>query len=244
MKDKPGIMAHLVADYPDRESFLAAARGLKDGGADILELQIPFSDPTADGPVITSANEQVVSQGFRIKHIFPVLKQLKNIGFQRIIVMTYSNIVFRYGIKRFMLDLKKAGVFDLIVPDFPLEDDEGFYLIARELSVNAIPVAVTNMKQERIKMLKRHQSIYVSLRVGTTGQKTVISNSSKNLLKLLSGKEIFAGFGIQSPEQVKALSGLADFAVVGSFFTRTIAQATSKKHIYTNIKTAVSRLKS
>jgi len=243
MKRTPGLMAHLVADYPNRDTFIACARALQDGGADILELQIPFSDPTADGPIITAANEQAVANGFRVQHTFEIIDELKNIGFQRIVLMTYSNIVYRYGVSKFLKDLKKAGIYDFIVPDFPLEDEECFYSTASQLKLNAIPVAVPNMNEQRLRLLQPFPVIYVSLRVGTTGGKTAIDQPARDFLAGLGNKELFAGFGIQTRTQIKSLRGLADYAVVGSYFTRIIAAAADEVQAYQNVLTAINRLK-
>ncbi len=244
MANKIKIMAHLIDNYPDQKYFLAAAKGLKDGGADILELQIPFSDPTADGPVITAACEKTIEQGYRVKNFFNNLRKIKKLSFSEIIVMTYANIAFKYGIEKFIKDLKKNGGAGVIVPDLPLEDEEGFYQLAAKYNLAAIPVAAPNMSEERIKLLKSKQAtkVYIALRTGTTGSETVIDNPTKNFLNKFKELEIMAGFGINNKKQIAQLAAVADIAVVGSHFTKIIT-ASAKEDIYNNIKNAVGKLR-
>lgn len=233
------LMAHLIAGFPNPEGFREAVRGLKDGGADILELQIPFSDPTADGPVITHACEQTVRSGFQVKETFDYIATAQAAGFKEIVVMTYANIAFNYGIQKFVSDLKKAGISGIIIPDLPLEDEEGFYKFALQEKIEPIPVVAVNLLPERFKLLKPFKKVYVSLRTGTTGSKTEITPQIKNFLKKLSGFEILAGFGLQNKEQLAALTKYIDIAIAGSYFTEIIAKS---KFPYQDSKTAVETL--
>ncbi|MEW5895951.1 MAG: tryptophan synthase subunit alpha [Candidatus Omnitrophota bacterium] len=240
------IMTHLVAGFPDPDGFRKALKGLKEGGSDILELQIPFSDPTADGPVITNACEQAIARGFKVHQTFDYIQQARQEGFERIIVMTYANIAFNYGIKKYVVDLKSAGVEAALVPDLPLEDEEGFYQCAFENGLEPMPVAVVGMPAGRLELLngKPFKKIYISLRAGTTGKTTDISQETQEFLDTLSKYERFAGFGIRSREQVQLLQGHAEAAVIGSYFTSLIQDAClSKKDIGRELKSAMSILK-
>ncbi|MDD4294158.1 MAG: tryptophan synthase subunit alpha [Candidatus Omnitrophica bacterium] len=218
------IMAHAVCGYPDRLLFQEVLNGFKDGGADILELQIPFSDPTADGPVITDACEGSIKNGFRVRDVFECIAHAHKTGFKEIFVMSYANIVYVYGIEKFVNDMKSAGVTGLIVPDFPIEDDDGFYDTCRRAGIIAMPVAVINMADERINLLKQKTSgnIYLSIRVGITGSQTIIDDKVKHFISKFSDISVYAGFGICCNEQIKQLEGIADAAVVGSYFTKII----------------------
>lgn len=241
---KVKLMAHLIAGYPNKAGFKETVHGLKDGGADILELQIPFSDPTADGPIITQACEQTILNKFQVKEIFNYIKDAQLAGFKEIIVMTYANIAFNYGIQKFVKDLKSAGISGIIIPDLPLEDEEGFYTYALKEKINPIPVVAINLLPERFKLLKPFGKVYVSLRTGTTGSKTEITPETKKFLKKLKGLEIMAGFGLQSKNQIKALAPYIDIAIAGSYFSKTIALAVNnKKNIYTEVFKSITSLK-
>ncbi len=236
------IMAHLIAGYPNKQGFTQAAQALYEGGAGIMELQIPFSDPTADGPVITAANEFVVSQGFQVAEIFDYINIAQKIGFTRIIVMTYANIAFRYGLKRYAKDMATAGVEGLIVPDLPLEDEEGFFKYSLEADVCPIPVLVTTMPPKRLNLLKKFpiKKVYVALRSGITGSDTLISQDIVQFLSKFKKYEIFAGFGINRKEQIKELTPYVQAVVVGSYFTKTINM--NQNTIYESVYTALSLL--
>ncbi|MBF0478072.1 MAG: tryptophan synthase subunit alpha [Candidatus Omnitrophica bacterium] len=239
------IMSHLVAGFPNHDGFLQALKALKDGGADTLELQIPFSDPTADGPSITFANEEAIRQGFHVPQIFDYIKEAQKIGFERIVVMTYANIPFVYGIKKYVQDMKKAGVTAILAPDLPLDDEEGFYQASFDTGIDPMPVAVVNMSAARLQLIKQKpfKKIYVAIRAGTTGKQTVLDENIKNILQQLKDYEIYAGFGIRTNQQIQELSKYADVSVVGSFFTETIINAVQQKSdIYTQVKAAISSL--
>jgi tryptophan synthase alpha chain len=239
------LMVHLVAGFPSLASFTAAARALRAGGAEILEIQIPFSDPTADGPAITLASETAVRGGFKVRDIFQYIRAARQAGFQRIFVMTYANIPYRYGIKKYIFDLRKAGVEGLIVPDLPLEDEEGFYSLSLRHGIAPVPVAVVGMPSDRLALLKPYKKIYVSLRSGITGTETKISTDVKKFLtELAQNHEVYGGFGITNAAQVKALAPLVYAVVVGSYFTRTIQQAVaSGRPVALAVQAAIKKLR-
>jgi tryptophan synthase alpha chain len=240
------FMVHLVAGFPTKQAFTEAVQALYDGGAEILEIQIPFSDPTADGPAITAACEFSIHQGFKVQEIFDHIAIAKHVGFKRIMVMTYANIVFRYGIEKYIQDMHLVGVEGLIVPDFPLEDEERFYALALKHKIMPVPVAVVGMPKNRIALLqnKRFTKVYVALRSGITGENTVISPEVQDFLSmLLENYEVYGGFGIANAQQVKALRPFVHAVVVGSYFTRAIHKAfTAKTSVYESVKTALADL--
>ncbi len=234
------IMAHLVAGYPGRSQCLEAARALKDSGVEILELQIPFSDPTADGPVITSASEKALQAGFKVQEIFDYISAAKNLGFEEVHVMTYANIVYSWGIRKYLEDMRQSGVTGVIVPDFPLEDDDGFYQASGEIGIDALPVAVPNMTEHRISLLRRVSPgrVYAALRQGVTGQDTQITGKSLEFLKSLQVEKVYAGFGINTAAHVASLQGYAYAAVIGSHITRAFS---SGEDTYASIRSAIDQ---
>lgn len=237
-------MVHLVAGFPSPEGFAEAARALADGGAEILEIQIPFSDPTADGPAITQASAAAIRNGFQTADIFNYIRAAQAAGFKRIMVMTYANIAFRYGIAKYVKDMQAAGVEGLIIPDLPLEDEEGFYQTARQNNIAPVPVAVAGMPADRIALLKPYKKVYVSLRSGITGSETVISEELKQFLqKLNKTYELYGGFGISTASQIQALAPLVYATVIGSYFTRTIQKAVDEKQgIYSSVSASLKSL--
>jgi tryptophan synthase alpha chain len=238
------LMVHLVAGFPSLAGFTEVARALRAGGAEILEIQIPFSDPTADGPAITLACEAALRGGFKVKDIFQYIRAARQAGFQRIFIMTYANIPYRYGIKKYVVDLQRAGVEGLIVPDLPVEDEENFYKLARQNNIAPVPVGVAGMPENRLRLLEPYRKLYISLRGGTTGAETKISaDVEKFLAKLAKDHEVYGGFGINNAAQVKALAPLVHAVVVGSYFTRTIQRAASAgQSVASAVREAIGKL--
>lgn len=221
------IMGHLVAGYPDREGFTAACRAMADGGIEILELQLPFSDPTADGPLNTEAGETALRNGFKMRDLPSYLATVKAGGFYEIHIMTYANILYRQGMKAFVDNLDDAGVTGIIIPDLPLEDEEGFYAYTADKRIDAVPVVIVNMRSERADLLKSLpvSRCYAALRQGVTGTRTIVEDKQLQFLDSLKNLRVYAGFGITSREQIEALRGHAHAAVVGSYFTSIIREA-------------------
>jgi tryptophan synthase alpha chain len=220
------IMGHLVAGFPDREKFTAACRAMADGGIEILELQLPFSDPTADGPLNTFAGETALRNGFRMRDLSSYLETAAAGGFAEVHIMTYANIIFRQGMTGFITALDEAGVTGIIVPDLPLEDEEGYYAFCSGKRIDALPVVVTGMGERRLQLLEKlaPQRCYAALRLGVTGEKTRIGAEQLAFLDALKVPMVYAGFGITGSGQISQLQGHAYAAVVGSYFTRIITE--------------------
>ncbi len=235
------IMAHLVAGFPSPEGWKAAAAALRNAGVEILEIQIPFSDPTADGPDITAASEASLRQGFRVRDIFSCIAFGRELGFEEIHVMTYANIVHRYGMEQYIRDMADSKVTGLIVPDYPIEDDHGFYRTAAGYPLAAMPVAVPTMNSTRLRMLAdlKPVCVYAALRQGVTGRKTEIDGETFGFLEKLSEMRVYAGFGISHRDQLKALESRAYAAVIGSHITRAASRSSSPEEVYREVDAAI-----
>lgn len=223
------LMSHLVAGYPTDELALAAARALVAGGAAILEIQLPFSDPSADGPAIQGACSTVLSRGYRTADGFSFIKKIHaEFSDVPILIMTYGSLVYTPGVEKFCTLAKDAGASGLIVPDLPFDCDEGLTAACTAHGLVNIPVAAPSMTFERLSKLAHagFPYIYAALRAGITGQKTVIGQDTLDFLKAVSagGSEVFGGFGISSGDQAKTLSPYVAAVVAGSVFVRIIAE--------------------
>lgn len=222
------IMAHMVCSYPDRERSVAVARGLLAGGAAYLEVQFPFSDPTADGPVIQEACQAALDGGFTVDEGFAVVRRIADAAGARapIYIMAYASLVVARGVRRFLADGIAAGAAGFILPDLPLDYDEGVYAAADELGTTVMPVVVTSSREERLAMVvdRKPAAIYVALRRGITGERTEIGEENLAALDRLrsSGSKIMAGFGIEARDQVVALETHVHAVVVGSALVRAV----------------------
>ena len=223
------IVSHFIAGYPDLESSYETACGLTEGGTAYLEMQIPFSDPSADGPVIEGACRHALAGGFKVDDAFPLLERIRKETGIPVFLMSYGNILFSRGIPFFVKQAKEAGAAGLIIPDLVYGRDEGLYEEGRRQGVPIVPVMTPSVQEDRLKELVALEPewFYTALRSGITGSYTVIEEESLSLLKKLApaGSKVMAGFGISEPEQVQLLSGHCDAIVAGSVFVRAVTAA-------------------
>lgn len=246
-KTGPKLMAHMVAGYPDMERSLEVARGLVDGGASYIELQFPFSDPSADGPAIDGACSAALDRGFRLDNGFDLAAVLRRELRAELFLMSYASPVFAVGVERFVTRAGELGVRGLIVPDLPFDHDEGLYAAADEAGVSAVPVAVVTLPKERIDRIVAlaPRYLYASLRRGITGSDTTIGEENLRFLDRFKGTgiEVMGGFGISRSAQVEALTGHVETVVVGSAIVRTISEAVEAgRPIYPAVRAKVEEL--
>lgn len=229
---KIALMGHIVAGFPSFEQSLEAAFGIAQGGAEYLEVQFPFSDPNADGIAITNACEVALKDGFNTDLGFEFIAQLQRKLAQnglttKLLIMTYGNILFCYGIKKFLQKAKQCGVYGFIIPDLSLGHDEKLFQTAKKLGLENIALIAPLTKSKRMEKLSRISGafVYVVARNGITGDTTQIDESLMQYIKKVKShcqKPIALGFGIQSKAQIDALRGIVPIAVVGSAFVRYI----------------------
>lgn len=243
------IVSHLIAGYPTLDGSFEVAKGLIDGGAYALEIQIPFSDPSADGPTIEAACSQSLAQGFKVDHGFDLIQKIKNYSPQTpLYIMSYASILFTKGIKTFVKKAKDYGIAGLIVPDLTVGADEGLYAIGAEYGIDIVPVLVTSVPKERVlEILKVNRSswVYIALRGGITGTYTEITDENLEYLNFVKKQnlKVMAGFGIQSRAQVSILDTHVDAAVVGSYFVKKSRELFENgEDIRTGIKEAIKSL--
>ena len=174
-------MSHLVAGYPTDDLAFTAAKALVDGGADILEVQLPFSDPSADGPAIQSACTKVLSRNYKTKDGLAFIERLhKNFPKVKIYIMSYGSLIYTPGINEFCKKAATAGVTGMIIPDLPFDFDEGLTKACKENGMINIPVAAPSMSRERLSKMANagFPYIYAALRTGITGTDTKIDSDT------------------------------------------------------------------
>ncbi len=223
------IMTHMVAAYPDEQRALQVAKGLIDGGASYLEVQFPFSDPTADGPVIQAACTQALAGGFTTEQGFAFIKIVAGMTSIPIFVMSYAAPVIHLGLSCYLERLRDCGAAGCIVPDLPVGCDEGLYEYAGQMGLSAVPVIAPNISKERLTAIVKTDPkyIYSALRAGITGSITELTDENLAFLHRLQETEvkIFGGFGIRSQQQVAMLSSYIHASVVGSYFLEVLQDA-------------------
>lgn len=245
MSADTNIMAHVIPWFPDRAQSMEAVRALVDAGVAYLEVQFPFSDPTADGPAIQAACSDALHAGFTVAEGFAFLDEIRQFTDVPVFLMSYASLIYRPGVAAFVARAKAHGVAGLIVPDLPPDYDEGLYDACREAGIACVPVLVATSADTRVELAlsKAPEYTYVALRTGTTGSRTELGALNMGFLEKLgaSGTRIFAGFGIQDREQVQALAPHCEAVVVGSAFVRTIAGAAGTD-VYAAVKARAEAL--
>jgi len=223
------IVAHFIAGYPDAAGSLEVARGLAEGGAAYLEMQIPFSDPSADGPVIENACRLALEKGYTVDQGMDLLKQLTGELKIPVFLMSYGNILFARGMEDMVDQAVAAGCAGLIIPDLVYGRDEGLYDLGRKKGMGVVPVITPSVPEDRLNEIiaLKQDWIYTALRSGITGTYTTLDETNLTLLDRLKNSEskVMAGFGIKTTEQVRTLAPYCDAVVVGSAFVSAVTEA-------------------
>jgi len=217
---------------PDPKAFMANAASLIEGGADILEVGIPFSDPVADGPVIQAAGTRALSAGATPRKILDTIGQLWSQFAIPFVVLTYYNPILAMGMEQFMRNASDNGVNGIVVPDLPVEEGDKFRDIALEHNVDSIYLAAPNTSEKRLLSILEKSTgfVYLVSLYGVTGPRDTLSPQAletvKKVKSIAKGRiPVSAGFGISQPQQVSALLRAgADGAIIGSVLVRTVAE--------------------
>jgi len=226
------IVAYLMGHDPDPKAFMANAVSLIEGGADILEIGIPFSDPVADGPVIQAAGTRALSAGATPRKIIDTIGELSSQFTTPIVILTYYNPILAMGVEQFMRNASDNGVNGIVVPDLPMEEGDRFREMALKHSIDSILLAAPNTSEKRLVGIveKSKGFVYLVSLYGVTGPRDILSPQAletvKKVKSLAKGTiPVSAGFGISRPEHVSSLLGAgADGAIVGSALVRTVAE--------------------
>ncbi len=213
---------------PDLETTKKCVEEMVKAGADLIELGIPFSDPTAEGPVIQEANLRALTGGVTTDKIFDFVKDLRKTVTIPLVFMTYANVVYSYGTERFLKNCTEAGIDGLILPDIPYEEKEEFLPQCHAAGVDLISL-IAPTSENRISMIAKEAEgfLYIVSSLGVTGTRTEITTDLDSLVKVVRSATDLPcaiGFGISNPEQAKKMAGYSDGAIVGSAIVRIIAE--------------------
>ena len=211
---------------PDLETTAAAVKAMVENGAGLIELGIPFSDPTAEGPVIQGANIRALSGGITTDKIFEFVKELRRDVTIPMVFMTYANVVFSYGAERFISTCKDIGIDGLILPDLPYEEKEEFLPICHKYGVNLVSL-IAPTSENRIAMIAKEAEgfLYIVSSLGVTGTRSEIKTDLASIVKVVRQNTSIPcaiGFGISTPQQAKKMADISDGAIVGSAIIKLI----------------------
>ena len=213
---------------PDLKTTAAAVRAAVKNGADLIELGISFSDPTAEGPVIQAANLRALSGGVKTDMVFDLVRELRTDVTVPMVFMTYANVVFSYGAEKFISTCAEAGIDGLILPDIPYEEKDEFLPVCRKYGVDLISL-IAPTSENRIGMIARDAEgfIYLVSSLGVTGTRTEFSTDLDSIVGIIrenTSIPVAIGFGISTPEQAKRMASVADGAIVGSAIIKLLAK--------------------
>ena len=225
-ENKKAFIPFITCGDPDLETTEACIRQMVRNGADLIELGIPFSDPTAEGPVIQQANVRALSAGVTTDKVFDLVGRLRKDIDIPMVFMTYANVVFSYGADRFMAKCKETGMDGVILPDLPYEEKEEFLPVCHKYGIDLISL-VAPTSDDRIAMIAREAEgfLYIVSSLGVTGTRSEITTDLGSIVKVVRANTSIPcaiGFGISTPEQASKMAAVSDGAIVGSAIIKII----------------------
>lgn len=228
---------------PNLTVTAAAVRAAAQNGADLIELGIPFSDPTAEGPVIQAANARALNAGTTTDKIFAMVRELRTDVKLPLVFMTYANVVFSYGAEKFIAACRDMGIDGIILPDLPFEEKGEFAPLCQKYDVDLISL-VAPTSEERIAMIAREATgfLYIVSSLGVTGVRSKITTDLDAIVQAARQNTdipLAVGFGISRPEQAEAVARTADGVIVGSAIVKLLAEygADAPAHIGEYVRT-------
>lgn len=231
-KNQGALITYLMAGDPNYQQSVEYVKSLEEGGADLIELGVPFTDPVADGPTIQEAELRALKAGINLGTVFNMVEVIRKRSTIPLVLMSYYNPLFRMGEGKFMKRCKNTGVDGLIVPDLPVGESESWVQLARKYAIDTIFLVTPETDEERFRKIFQSTSgfLYLVARYGTTGVRSELENLTKSLIKRfhpLINCEIplVVGFGLSTEKHIQeVINHGADGAVVGSCIVEKIGE--------------------
>ena len=244
---RPALVAYLTAGDPQPERTPALALVLERGGADVLELGVPFSDPIADGPVIQQASQRALEAGTDVGAVLEIAREIRRASEMPMVLFSYLNPLLRYGFERLAQEARAVGVDGVLLTDLSVEEAAGPVAQLRAQGLDTIFLAAPTSTERRLKLVAEYSSgfVYVISRTGVTGERAALEAGVEGLCRRLrqwTDKPLAVGFGVSTREHVEALGGYADGAVVGSAIMRIVDAEPGAADIEERLEGYVSEL--
>ncbi|SEA21982.1 tryptophan synthase, alpha chain [Pseudobutyrivibrio sp. ACV-2] len=226
--NKKAFIPFITCGDPDLETTKEIIRQMEKNGADLIELGIPFSDPTAEGPVIMEANIRALKNNITTDHVFEMVSEISSEVSIPLVFMTYANVVYSYGIDRFFKRCQETGICGIILPDVPFEEKAEFEDVALNYDVEFVSM-IAPTSEDRIDEISADAKgfIYIVSSLGVTGTRAELNGNIKSLVdRVRKNTDVpcAVGFGISTPAQAAQMADIADGAIVGSAIVRVIEQ--------------------
>src|SRR5215469_4497189 len=233
---RAALIAYLTAGDPSPEKTPELVAALERGGADLIELGVPFSDPIADGPVIQRGSDRALKAGTSLPKVLGIARKIREGSEIPLLLFTYLNPAFQYGFEKLARDAKAAGIDGCLLTDVSVEEAEQYVKIMRASGLDTVFLAAPTSTERRLKLVAEYSSgfVYLVSRTGVTGERTKLSESLEPLIRkmrAITSTPLAAGFGISTPEQAGAVAKMADGVVVGSAIVRLIEQHSNTERL-------------
>ena len=227
-KNGKAFIPFITCGDPDLETTAECVREAVKNGADLIELGIPFSDPTAEGPVIQGANIRALKGGVNTNKIFEFVRELRKDISIPMVCMTYANVVFSYGAEKFISTCQEIGIDGLVIPDIPFEEKEEFQPYCKKYGIDLISF-IAPTSENRIAMIAKEAEgfIYIVSSLGVTGARSEITTDLDKIVKVVrenTDVPCAIGFGISTPEQAHKMANIADGVIIGSAVVKILEQ--------------------
>jgi tryptophan synthase alpha chain len=245
---KKALVAYLTAGHPHPDRTPALIEALERGGADLIELGVPFSDPIADGPVIQRAGYRAIEAGTTLRRVLQIGAQVRERSEIPLLLFTYLNPVMRYGFDKLASDAKAAGIDGCLLTDASVEEAESYVRIMRQAGLDTVFLAAPTSTAHRLELVAKYSSgfVYLVSRTGVTGERSTLSDSIGPLVAAMrqhTTLPLAVGFGISTPEHVAEVGRDADGVVVGSAIVSLIERNRDNPSLEIQLESFVRELK-
>jgi len=246
---RAALIAYIVGGDPSPSATPDLAAALEHGGADLIELGVPFSDPIADGPVIQRGSDRALKAGTNLAKVLDIAAQIRKRSEIPLLLFTYMNPVLRYGLEALAKAAVASGIDGCLLTDLSVEEAEPYIRVMRQAGLDTVFLAAPTSSQRRLRLVAKYSTgfVYLVSRTGVTGERVNVSNSVEPLVTAMRGVTklpLAVGFGISTAEHVRAMGALADGVVVGSAFERVIEDNATSPQLSARIEALARQLAS
>jgi len=226
---RSALIAYITAGDPTPERTPRIVAALECGGADLIELGVPFSDPIADGPVIQRGSERALKAGTTVAGVLNIAAEIRRRSEIPLLLFTYMNPVLRYGLEKLSQDAYRAGIDGCLLTDLSVEEACGYVEVMRKAGLDTVFIAAPTSTEQRLRLVADYSTgfVYLVSRTGVTGERNTLSESVAPLVhrvRQTTSLPLAVGFGISTAEQARTVGGIADGVAVGSAFVRMIEE--------------------
>src|SRR5580658_6105911 len=244
---RPALIAYIVAGDPSPAATPELVAALERGGADLIELGVPFSDPIADGPVIQQAGDRALAAGTTLAKVLEIAAKVRKRSEIPLLLFTYLNPVLRYGFEKLAHDAQEVGIDGCLLTDASVEEADEYVKVMRAAGLDTVFLAAPTSTERRLKLVAEYSSgfVYLVSRTGITGEQQTIADSALPLIARMrahTGLPLAMGFGVSKPEHVAALAPYVEAVVVGSAIVRQIERDPAKLELFMRNLTSPLRL--